>query len=636
MSNISNYLQQLAGTIGPRPVASDTERTAAEWIASAFRGIGLPAEIQDFETNCTTTWSNFLYFGIALLGVFLIGLTKGSTFFSWLLFILLVADAVGYCIELNGGRVISRILSKGPSQNVIARYTPRTRPGDTRHKKVVIVAHYDSLRVSPLTENSGARIYQILTVAARYVLITLPALAFLMVLPFKFLKPAHSVFWIIGLVLCVIPLILMLDLLIRGTVKRFSAGANNNASGVAAMLEAAAQLVGGKSDLSENLKQHTQTMHPVSDAFFGDSDGGSLWMPSDENDARSAGEFPEDFSWASSKGEGSESSAGEKPGVHASASSPTNREASDAEFMRFATMDFGGIPEQAVQQPTISFAPVDTGRDSFIDEDPNEILGPDLVGESRQRESFHGFERKKSFWDNFGAKKKKGRHSAGGVKDEENWFGLDSNFDARTEGKKIGSWDNFGEDIDDDGFSWKGGAAGGDVLEDYNFASESAARIRRKFDETFSSSFGDDKELWFVATGAFGVHGTGMKRFLEAYGAELRDAFIINVENVGAGQLRWYTQEGAGREYSANVRMTGLARRASKNLDIRIKGERVRGVSTDATVALQQKMRAVTITRLGKDGLPINWRSMHDTVENVDLELVEEAAQFIAGMAREA
>lgn len=648
MSNIQNYLQELAGTIGPRPVGSDTERTAAEWISSAFNGIGLPAEIQDFETNRTTTWSNFLYYLIAILCVLGIGYFKNATWFGWVLFTLFVIDAVGFFVELNGGCLISRILSKGPSQNVIGRYTPRTRPGETRRKKVVVVAHYDTLRVSPLTEKSMAKMYGILTITSQYLFFVLPLICLLMLLPFKFLQAGRTGMWYGALVLCIVPLILLVDLLLRSALKRFSQGANNNASGVAALLEIAAQLTEGKVDLSENMRQHMQTMNTVQDNFFGGSEGGSLWMPSDELGGSSVGsdDFPDDFSWAS--GERSEASAAAAysdesqafvPSAQPPISSPTKREASETDFLQFETMDFGVLPQEAVQQPTVSFAPVGDERSTFADEDSSEILGPDLIGEVVKHERYHDFERKASIFDRIKVgRKKKSRHNGepANFEDSTDWLGLDDGFDAHSAGKEIGSWDNFeNTDGDDDGFSWKGGAAGGDILDDYNFASESAARIRRKFSDTFEMSALDEKELWFVATGAFGVHGTGMKRFLEAYSQDLRDAFIINVECVGAGQLRWYTEEGAGRQRSAAVRLTSLARRVTRNLDIRAKAAHGKGVSTDATVALKEGFRAITITRLGKDGEPVNWRSMDDTLQGVDPALIEEAVHFVAGMVRE-
>lgn len=652
MSNIQNYLQELAGTIGPRPVGSDTERTAAEWIGSAFNGIGLPAEIQDFETNRTTTWSNFLYYLIAILCVLGIGFFKNTAWLQWVLFVLFIIDAVGFFIELNGGRLISRILSKGPSQNVIARYTPRTRPGETRRKKVVVVAHYDTLRVSPLTEKSMAKAYGILTITSQYLFFLLPLLCLFMLLPVKFLQAGRTGIWYAALVLCIVPLILAVDLLLRGVLKRFSQGANNNASGVAALLEIAAQLTEGKVDLSDNMKQHTQAMQTVQDNFFGETETGSLWMPSDES-SRSLGgndDFPDDFSWASSntsEAPVSTSSTEEPqayvPSAPAPVSSPTKREVNEADFLQFETMDFGVLPQEAVHQPTVSFAPVGDERSTFADEDPSEVLGPDLIGEVSTQERYHDFERKTSLLDRFktgrGRKnKKKGRDKdvPRGFDDSTDWLGLEDDFDARSAGKEIGSWDNFDNNDDDDGFAWKGGAAGGDILDDYNFASESAARIRRKFSDNFEMGALDEKELWFVATGAFGVHGTGMKRFLEAYGQDLRDAFIINVSCVGAGQLRWYAEEGAGKQRSAAVRLTSLARRVTRNLDIRAKAAHGKGVSTDATVALREGFRAITITRLGKDGEPVNWRSMDDTLQDVDAELIEEAVRFVTGMVREA
>lgn len=648
MSNIQNYLQELAGTIGPRPVGSDTERTAAEWISSAFNGIGLPSEIQDFETNRTTTWSNFLYYLIAILCVLGIGFFKNVTWLGWVLFIIFIIDATGFFIELNGGRLISRILSKGPSQNVIARYTPRTRPGETRRKKVVVVAHYDTLRVSPLTEKSMAKAYSILTITSQYLFFLLPFMCFLMLLPLKFLQAGRTGIWYVALVLCLVPFVLLVDLLLRGALKRFSQGANNNASGVAALLEIAAQLTEGKVDLSDNMKQHTQTMQTVQESFFGGSDSGAFWMPSDElgGSGTSADDFPSDFSWAvDTDGSPATTTPSEEPGTFVPAAptpaaSPAKREANEADFLQFETMDFGVLPQEAVHQPTVSFVPVGDERSAFADDDPNEILGPDLIGEVATQDRYHDFERKTSIFDRIKiGHKKKGRHNGepANFEDSTDWLGLDDSFDARSAGKEIGSWDNFesGED-DDDGFAWKGGSAGGDILDDYNFASESAARIRRKFSETFEMGTLDEKELWFVATGAFGVHATGMKRFLEAYGQDLRDAFIINVECVGAGQLRWYAEEGAGKQRSAAVRLTSLARRVTRNLDIRAKAAHGKGVSTDATVALKEGFRAITITRLGKDGEPVNWRSMDDTLQDVDPTLIEEAVRFVTGMVREA
>jgi len=612
---------------------------AAEWIADSFKEQGLPTEMQDFETTRTTTWSNFIYCFVAIACIVILGLLRKPSWIAWVFWAILVLDAVGFHIGLNGGQALSKVLAKGPSQNVIARYAPQARGGSGRRKKIVVVAHYDSLRVSPLTENSLAPIYSVLNSIDKYLIRVFPVLALSLVLPFKFLLSSRTVAWYVLLVLCLVPALLVLDLLVRGIFKRFSSGANNNASGTAALLDIAGSLTEGKTDLGENMKQYTHATNTVQNAFDYDAPMQNPSAGDRYPSGQDSSDFPRDFSWA----EGETSAADEAAQSQASGrlrAAPTKRESNDANFLQFDTIDFAAVPSAAVNQPTVSFAPVSgRGADEFADE--SEILGPDLIGEGPQPGGgFATFDERPSLFSRIrsGGKKKPSKKRAGrnaDSADSTDWLGLDDGFDARKAGKEIGSWDNFDEDGDDDGFTWKGGAASGDIVEDSGFAAEQAARIRRKVTETFDTQL-DEKELWFVATGAYGVHGSGMKAFLEAYGSELRDALIINVEAVGAGSLHWYAQEGAGSPHKASARLVSLARRAARSTDIRAKAAKTKNATTDATVALQDGYRAITMTRLDKNGIPVNWRSMGDDLAGVDIELVDEAVKFVTAMVREA
>lgn len=639
MSNVERYLHELVEKIGPRPVTSDTERMAAEWIADSFREQGLPTEMQDFETNRTTTWSNFIFCFVAIACIVVLGLLRKPSWIAWVLWAILVLDAVGFHIGLNGGQALSKVLAKGPSQNVIARYAPQTRGSSTRRKKVVVVAHYDSLRVSPLTENSLASVYGVLTSINKYLIRILPILALSMVLSFKFLLSARTEAWYVLLVICLVPALLALDLLVRGIIKRFSSGANNNASGVAALLDIAGSLTEGKSDLGENRKQYTHAMNAVQNAFDYDVPMQNPAAGGGYSPGREASDFPQDFSW--SEGETFASSEAAEPQASSRLrAAPTRRESIDTNFLQFDTIDFAAVPNAAVNQPTVSFAPV-SSRDAGELDDRTEMLGPDLIGDGPQPGGgFATFDDKPSLFARIrlGLKKKSSKKRSGKnaeSADSTDWLGLDDGFDARSAGKEIGSWDNFDDEGDDDGFTWKGGAANGDIVEDSDFAAEQAARIRRKVTETFDMQL-DEKELWFVATGAYGVHGFGMKAFLDAYGSELRDALIINVEAVGAGSLHWYAQEGAGSPHKASARLVSLARRAARLSEIRAKAAKTKNATTDATVALQDGYRAITVTRLDRNGLPVNWRSMEDNLQGVDVELIDEVVKFVATMVREA
>ena len=127
------------------------------------------------------------------------------------------------------------------------------------------------------------------------------------------------------------------------------------------------------------------------------------------------------------------------------------------------------------------------------------------------------------------------RREPKGDEDVAGWLGVDESFDARKAGRKIGSWDNFDEESSsDEDFGWKGGWAGEDPIDDEDFASHEAARIRRRVTESVDREL-SEKEVWFVATGAEEVGTYGMRAFLERYGDEVKDALIINIDNVGVG-----------------------------------------------------------------------------------------------------
>ena len=220
--------------------------------------------------------------------------------------------------------------------------------------------------------------------------------------------------------------------------------------------------------------------------------------------------------------------------------------------------------------------------------------------------------------------------------DVRGWLGVDDGFDARKAGKEIGSWDNFGEEgDDDDGLGWKGGWAGDDPIGDDDFAANEAARIRRKVTESSDRDL-TEKELWFVATGAEEVGTVGMEAFLDAYGEEIKDALIINIDNVGAGQLSWVTAEGMARRYRANQRLIGLAKRVARERDIFVKPRVYKGLSTDATPALARGYKAMTIMGFGANGVPVNWHWSSDTSANVDPELIDRVTDLVTNMIRQA
>ena len=185
------------------------------------------------------------------------------------------------------------------------------------------------------------------------------------------------------------------------------------------------------------------------------------------------------------------------------------------------------------------------------------------------------------------------------------------------------------------GSAGRAAAAGDDPIGDDDFSANEAARIRRRVTESVDREL-SEKEVWFVATGAEEVGTIGMQALLDDYGDELRDALIINIDNVGAGQLSWITAEGMARRYRAAQRVIGLAKRASREKEILVKPRVYKGLSTDATPALARGYKAMTLMAFDNSGLPLNWHWKTDTSENIEPEVVERVADLVTEMIREA
>ena len=126
-----------------------------------------------------------------------------------------------------------------------------------------------------------------------------------------------------------------------------------------------------------------------------------------------------------------------------------------------------------------------------------------------------------------------------------------------------------------------------------------------------------EKEVWFVGTGAEEVGTVGMKAFLREYGPELKDALIVNLDNLGTGNLYYITREGMAKRYYADRRLVGAARRAARENDLPVKGREYRGLSTDATPALARGFRAMSVMAFDINGRLPNWHWSSDTADQV-------------------
>ena len=626
MSEIMQHLTALADEIGPRPATTDSEHRAADYICSVFVARGLEPEMQEFEAPRTYAWAYVLYHSLTITAAVVAGSWVISGVLVWPAFAVAAIVAFFLWSDLDTRWGFSRLMPKGPSQNVIARHVPKARRGE-RLKKVVIVAHYDSARSSLAFAPGTVHQFPVTFALMKISTIAVPALLLAMALPLPGPAVVDTYLWYAALGFSAYLLIPLLVNVHRELAMPFVAGANDNASGVAAMLGVLHNLV-SEPEANRFATTHCTTVRHTPEAAF-EADvvpEGALLTYSPAGGSAPSTELPSDFAWVEPNGE------------------PARPPQRGQGLLDFETIEFAAVntedepparaarrePEAATRESTAS-APAPAG------EPPRDSMS---LGSSKPRRAEAAEKPKRGLLGGLG----RGKRAKAEDGDVKGWLGVDEGFDARKAGKEIGSWDKFGgsgsgaDDDDDDaagGLGWKGGWAGDDPIEDDDFASNEAARIRRRVTETIDRDL-SEKEVWFVATGAEEVGTVGMQAFLAEFGDEIRDALIINLDNVGAGQLSWVTAEGMARRYRADRRLVSLAKRVSREQEILVKPRAYRGISTDATPALARGYKAMTLMAFDSAGIPLNWHWKSDTSDQIEPEVVERVTALVTNMIRQA
>ncbi|MHB1341309.1 MAG: M28 family peptidase [Coriobacteriia bacterium] len=571
MPELTEHLHHLADTIGPRPATTDAEALAADYIEGVMRGRGLETERQEFDAARTDSWAFVIYHVLTLIAA----VASRWSFLVIPALVIAFAVAIMLWLDLDTRWGLTRVLPKGPSQNVIARHIPKTRRGE-RLKRIIVVAHYDSAKSSLMAAPGLARRIVGLTLAMKVTTVLVPLAILVRAMPFASEWMPYSWYFTLAVgAYLLFPLVVGLH---RELVAHATDGANDNASGVAALLGIMERVV--PEPEPSRFAQEAPVRRSVEEAVEADvviEDALLTYTPV----APAAGEIPrrelgtfDDLGWD----DGSSS----RPSAPASTGQRSfEADSSWAEDL----LDDGPVPGQA----------------SF--EEPEAPAG-------KQERSDE-------------------RHGLG------DWLGLGKGFDVRREGRKIGTWDNFvADDEDDDGFGLKGGSAGEAGFEDPAFASEEAARIRRRVTVSVDRAL-VEKEVWFVATGAKESGSWGMQAFLKEYEDDARDALIINLDSVGVGTLHWVTKEGVMRRYHSDRRLASSAKRVAREEQMLVKLREYRGATTDATSALARGYKALTFMGFDINGRVPNWHAYSDTVDAVSEENLELATDFVTKLIRE-
>lgn len=620
MPDLMSYVAHLSEEIGPRPATTDSEERAAEFVRGVFESRGLEAEVQSFDSPRTYAWAYVAYHLLTIGAALLSRISLPASL------LLAGVTAIVLWLDLDTRWGLTSLLPKGPSQNVIARHVPRAGRNE-RVAKVIVVAHYDSARTSLAFSPSMVKNFAATFGLMKYCTYAVPVLIALRLLGARL--PIEPWGWYVTLVPAAYLLIPLLINAHRELFMPFSPGANDNASGVAALLGVMERLVpepdSGASFSREPVRVRSE--QPAREQERVPEDSLLNYAPIAAPSAPSVSWSDEDeISWdtgviTGQTSLGLEASPNREGDAEAAAPVEPTREQSLRLFGRAypgAEADEAPAPRPSRDQDILDFG-------SELDEDTAPLDMPASSSPSDERD--HDAERRSLF----GRKEKADQHGSEkhGLRD---WLGLGGDFDARRKGREIGTWDNFDDEDDESG--WKGGSAATDDPEDPAYTASVLARIRRKVTTNVDRDL-VEKEVWFVATGAEEVGTVGMKAFLATYAHELQDATIINIDNIGSGAVAYVTREGMAKRYSADRRLIGATRRAVREADLPVKGREYHGLSTDATPALARGYRAMSVMAFDINGRLPNWHWTTDTTDNVTEDNIETAVELVTAIIRE-
>lgn len=136
---IRRHVQHLAGVLGSRGPNTENERSAAQYIRRGFEEHHSRVAVEEFSSPDTF---------YPLLASYYAEFTVVAVLATWFPSLALVYGLVVfglYIAEITGYRVVSRLLPEFASQNVFARH-----PGARARRTVVVTAHYDTGKDTPL------------------------------------------------------------------------------------------------------------------------------------------------------------------------------------------------------------------------------------------------------------------------------------------------------------------------------------------------------------------------------------------------------------------------------------------------------------------------------------------------------
>ena len=232
MAMTHDYMDYLNEKVGICPAGSQEELQAADTIADLMRQHDVEPSIEEFDAKSFGGTVTALLYALMFVGIVLGGI--GVSVLTVIGFVLAVGPAALFILKYFGHDFISPLGPTTRSQNVVAFHKacgPNVIKGN---RPIVIVAHYDSPHENVLRTSPVAPYIPLIWRVSKYCVLVVGVC--MLFQPLAFLPEVFRRFlWVIG-ILVALPLAV---LGVTGVLEHFSDctdGANDNKSGVAAML----------------------------------------------------------------------------------------------------------------------------------------------------------------------------------------------------------------------------------------------------------------------------------------------------------------------------------------------------------------------------------------------------------------
>ncbi len=152
----------------------------------------------------------------------------------------------------------------------------------------------------------------------------------------------------------------------------------------------------------------------------------------------------------------------------------------------------------------------------------------------------------------------------------------------------------------------------------------SAVAVAVRVLESLAAARPHHTEVWTTSFGAEEIGAKGSRAFVERYARELQDAYVINMETLGGGDLAIIQRE-VSVLASHSQEAIALLQRAGQRVGMSLCPMVIEMGDTDAASFSRAGFRAATLYGRDETGLFVFWHTPEDNVQNISPENLEQA-----------